>query len=73
MYLITPDRFANGNSNNDSTDDTIEKVDRSNENGRHGGDLQGIINHLDYIQELGVTTLWLNPFLENDQPSFYYH
>ena len=73
MYLITPDRFANGDPNNDSTEDTIEKVNRKNPDGRHGGDLQGVINHLDYIQELGVTTLWLNPFLENDQPKYSYH
>jgi len=73
IYLITPDRFSNANSTNDSTDDTLEKVDRSNIDGRHGGDIKGIINHLDYIQNLGVTTLWLNPFLENDQPKYSYH
>jgi len=73
MYLITPDRFANGDPKNDATDDTLEKADRSNKDGRHGGDLQGIINHLNYIQELGATTLWLNPFLENDQPKYSYH
>lgn len=73
IYLITPDRFSNGDSTNDSTDDTLEKVDRSNKDGRHGGDIKGIINHLDYIQNLGVTTLWLNPFLENDQPKYSYH
>lgn len=73
IYLITPDRFANGDISNDSTDDTIEKADRTNPDGRHGGDIKGIVNHLDYIQELGVTTLWLNPFLENDQPKYSYH
>jgi len=73
IYLITPDRFANGDILNDSTDNTIEKVDRTNPDGRHGGDIKGIMNHLDYIQELGVTTLWLNPFLENDQPKYSYH
>lgn len=73
MYLITPDRFSNGNTSNDSTDDTIEKVSRKNPDGRHGGDIKGIINHLDYIEDLGATTLWLNPFLENDQPSYSYH
>jgi len=50
MYLITPDRFANGNQKNDSTDDTIEKANRKNPDGRHGGDIKGIINHLDYIE-----------------------
>lgn len=73
IYLITPDRFANGNTKNDSTDDTLEKVNRKNIDGRHGGDLQGVINHLDYIQNLGITTLWLNPFLENNQPKYSYH
>jgi len=73
MYLITPDRFANGNQKNDSTDDTIEKANRKNPDGRHGGDIKGIINHLDYIEDLGITTLWLNPFLENDQPKYSYH
>lgn len=73
MYLITPDRFANGDPSNDSTDDTLEKLDRKNPDGRHGGDLKGIIDHFDYIKNLGVTTLWLNPFLENDQPKYSYH
>jgi glycosidase len=73
IYLITPDRFSNGDISNDSTEDTLEKADRTNQDGRHGGDLKGIINHLNYIQELGVTTLWLNPFLENDQPKYSYH
>ncbi len=73
MYLITPDRFSNGNPANDSTDDTLEKANLSNQDGRHGGDIEGIINHLDYIEALGVTTLWLNPFLENDQPKYSYH
>lgn len=73
MYLITPDRFANGDPANDSTEDTIEKLNRQDPDGRHGGDLQGIIDHLDYIEDLGVTTIWLNPFLENDQPRYSYH
>ncbi|MBQ4821952.1 glycoside hydrolase family 13 protein [Aquimarina sp. MMG016] len=73
MYLITPDRFANGDVTNDSTDDTIEKENRKDMNGRHGGDLKGILDHFEYIEELGVTTLWLNPFLENDQPAYSYH
>lgn len=73
MYLITPDRFSNGDPTNDSTYETVEKADRSDPNGRHGGDIVGIINHLDYIKHLGVTTIWLNPFLENDQPKYSYH
>ena len=55
MYLIMPDRFANGNPNNDSTADTVEKADRTNPGGRHGGDIQGVIDHLDYINDLGFT------------------
>lgn len=73
IYLITPDRFANGNPTNDSTEDTSEKVNRKDENGRHGGDLQGIQDHFEYFQELGITTLWFNPILENDQPKYSYH
>lgn len=73
IYLITPDRFANGDRSNDSTTETLEQADRSDENGRHGGDIKGVMDHLDYIENLGVTTLWLNPFLENDQPKYSYH
>src|SRR5690554_5366609 len=51
IYLLMPDRFANGNPNNDSTANTFEKANRSTEGGRHGGDIQGIIDHLDYIQD----------------------
>ncbi|WP_109302663.1 glycoside hydrolase family 13 protein [Aquimarina sp. AU474] len=73
IYLITPDRFANGDPSNDSTEDTIEKVNRKDENGRHGGDLKGILDNFEYLQEFGITTLWLNPVLENDQPKYSYH
>lgn len=73
MYLVMPDRFANGNPNNDSTDNTVEEVNRKNPSGRHGGDIQGIINHLDYLEELGVTALWSTPLLEDNEPSYSYH
>lgn len=73
IYLIMPDRFANGNPENDSTDDTAEKANRSSLNGRHGGDLQGIIDHLDYIEDLGVTTIWNTPLLLDDDPRGSYH
>ncbi len=73
MYLIMPDRFANGNLNNDSTDDTVEKANRQNPGGRHGGDIQGVINHLDYLDELGVTALWSTPLLEDNEPVYSYH
>jgi neopullulanase len=69
IYLLLPDRFSNGNPANDRFADLADtEADRSNPFLRHGGDLQGIINHLDYFKELGVTALWLNPVLENNQP-----
>lgn len=73
IYLIMPDRFANGDPSNDSTDDTAEKVNRENANGRHGGDLKGIIDHLDYIKSLGVTAIWNTPLLLDDEPRGSYH
>ena len=73
IYLLMPDRYANGDPSNDNVDGMLEKADKSNPNGRHGGDLKGISDHLDYIKDLGVTGIWLNPFLENNQPSFSYH
>ncbi len=73
MYLIMPDRFANGNPNNDSTDDTVEKATRNNSGGRHGGDIQGVIDHLDYIQKLGATAIWSTPMLEDNEPTYSYH
>ena len=74
VYLIMPDRFANGDKSNDIIKGMNEtSLNRDSMYLRHGGDLQGIINNLDYLQELGVTTLWLNPVLENDQPKTSYH
>ncbi|TQV89873.1 alpha-amlyase [Aliikangiella coralliicola] len=73
IYLITPDRFANGDSSNDEVDSLKEKLDRQNPDGRHGGDIQGVIDNLDYIHKMGFTQLWLNPVLENDQPQYSYH
>lgn len=74
LYLIMPDRFANGNPENDVVDGMREKkIDRSDSFARHGGDIQGISNHLDYIADLGVTAIWLNPTQENDMESGSYH
>jgi glycosidase len=73
MYLITPDRFANGNLTNDSVASLSEGVDRTNKWGRHGGDIQGIINNLDYLKDLGFTAVWTNPVLENNQKEQSYH
>jgi neopullulanase len=69
VYLILPDRFSNGDPSNDKFADMADpESDRKNPYLRHGGDLLGIQNHLDYFTELGVTTLWLNPVIENNQP-----
>ena len=73
VYLIMPDRFANGDPSNDSTEDTAEKADRADGNGRHGGDIQGVIDHLDYISDLGATYIWTTPFLEDNAPDGSYH
>ena len=73
IYLITPDRYANGDPNNDIIDGLKEGVDRSKNGGRHGGDIQGIIDHLDYIEDMGFTQLWINPLLENNQEWYSYH
>ena len=73
IYLITPDRYANGNTDNDSEPSLKEKPNRKNKAGRHGGDIQGIIDHLDYIAEMGFTQIWLNPVLENNQKKYSYH
>ena len=73
MYLITPDRFANGDPANDDVKEMYERPNRDNNRGLHGGDIQGIINHLDYIKDLGFTTVWLNPVLENNMKKSSYH
>lgn len=73
IYLITPDRFANGDPSNDEVIGMEEGLNRDKEYGRHGGDLKGIENSLDYIKELGFTAIWLNPILENNQPQWSYH
>ncbi|WP_179351314.1 glycoside hydrolase family 13 protein [Winogradskyella vidalii] len=73
-YLITPDRFANANPNNDFVKGLLEQgIDRTEDYARHGGDLQGITNHLDYIEDLGFTAVWPCPVLINDMPSGSYH
>ena len=73
MYLLMPDRFANGNPNNDSSPELQEKADRSLPGGRHGGDIQGIINNLDYIKELGATAIWSTPMCEDNDKGYSYH
>lgn len=73
IYLIMSDRFANGNPNNDSDASLAEKGDRNNPGGRHGGDIAGMIEHLDYIKELGATALWPTPLCEDNDPKGSYH
>jgi len=73
IYLITPDRFVNGNPANDAVAGMKELPNRNDNNGRHGGDIQGIKNSLDYIADLGFTSVWLNPVLENNMTPVSYH
>lgn len=73
VYLIMPDRFANGDESNDSKKELIDKANRQIPDGRHGGDLRGIINNIDYIQNLGATAVWLTPVNEDNQKQHSYH
>lgn len=73
IYQIMPDRFANGDPHNDSVAGMLEKADRKHPGGRHGGDIQGAIDRLDYIAGLGFTQLWPTPLVENDMPAYSYH
>jgi neopullulanase len=72
-YLLFPDRFANGDISNDSVKGYPDKADRNNPFGRHGGDIKGIVDHLDYLNDLGITALWCTPLLEDNQPFESYH
>jgi len=74
IFLITPDRFANGDESIDIVEGLKETIiDRTDGYGRHGGDLRGIISHLDYIEDLGYTAVWPTPVLINDMPKGSYH
>jgi glycosidase len=73
VYLLTPDRFANGDSRNDSHPDMREMANRNKPVGRHGGDIKGIAQQLDYIAGMGFTMLWPTPLIENNQPEYSYH
>ena len=69
IYLLMPDRFSNGDISNDKIPGMRDQtLNRDSIYDRHGGDLQGVINHLDYLQSLGITALWMTPVLENDMP-----
>ena len=73
MYLIMSDRFVDGDESNNSTPDTREKGNKSNVDGRWGGDIQGIINSFDHILKLGCTTIWPTPMLGDDEEAWSYH
>jgi len=73
MYLIMPDRFANGDPGNDEIAGMPDPLNMDDDFGRHGGDIQGMIDHLDYISGMGYTAIWLNPILENNGTRASYH
>lgn len=73
IYLLMPDRFANGDLSNDSHPEMQEKANRDHQGGRHGGDIQGIIDHLDYIAQLGATAIWSTPMCADDDEQYSYH
>jgi glycosidase len=73
IYQVMPDRFANGNPANDTVAGLADKDGRAMGHGRHGGDIQGMIDHLDYIAGLGFTQLWPTPLVENNAPAASYH
>lgn len=73
VYLLMPDRFANGNPDNDNVEGYAEKTVLDNLHERQGGDIQGIIDHLDYIAGLGMTALWTTPLFDDDDVNYSYH
>lgn len=73
IYLVMPDRFANGDAANDAPAGSLDRVDRSRGGARHGGDLAGIESRLDYVAGMGFTQLWMTPVLANEQPEYSYH
>ena len=72
IYLLMPDRFADGDTSNDTVKGLLEKKDMSIPMGRHGGDIKGIEEHLNYIKNLGATAIWINPLVENNMPPTYH-
>lgn len=73
IYLIMPDRFADGDTSNDDPPNAKGHFNRSDPHAYHGGDLKGVTEHLDYLKDLGVTTIWLTPWWKNDSNSADYH
>jgi glycosidase len=72
IYLIMPDRFANGDPTNDEPEGAVGSHDRAKARAYHGGDLRGIREHLDYLKSLGITTLWLTPVVKNGATEDYH-
>ena len=72
IYLIMPDRFANGDPANDEPAEFRGSHDRAKPRAWHGGDIRGIREHLDYLEDLGITTLWLTPVLKNGETEDYH-
>ncbi len=73
IYLLMPDRFANGNSSNDSITGYHQGVHREIPGARHGGDIEGIISKIPYLADLGITTLWTTPLFDNNDTNYSYH
>jgi glycosidase len=73
IYQVMPDRFANGNPDNDSVAGMTDKLNRAEGYGRHGGDIKGIAEHLDYVAGMGFTMIWPTPLLESNMPAYSYH
>ena len=73
IYLLMPDRFANSDPTNDAVLGMKEQANPTLPGGRHGGDLKGVNDRLQYIKELGATTIWMTPFLEDNEPTYSYH
>ena len=73
IYLLMPDRFANGNTTNDSIKGYVQSVNRADVGARHGGDLEGIISKVPYMAELGITALWTTPLFDNNDTNYSYH
>lgn len=73
IYLLVPDRFANGNPANDNQPGMADKLNRADDSGRHGGDLAGMQSALGYIADMGYTTIWPTPLTENNQSAYSYH
>lgn len=73
IYLLMPDRFANGNTTNDSIKGYVQGVNRNVLGARHGGDIEGIISKIPYLADLGITTLWTTPLFDNNDTNYSYH